>query len=112
MQHAPDILSEGKRLKAMNWHELVAVAKRNRPLAPIVISIILNDADARGESDAVAAAQYCLDTMADDPTGCFDELDGLLRESDRFERVQTAASYYPGNELPDDVFFAITGEAA
>ena len=90
MKHAPDILSEGKRLKAMNWHELVAVAKRNRPLAPIVISIILNDADARGESDAVAAAQYCLDTMADDPTGCFDELDFILADDGRYERLTPA----------------------
>lgn len=91
----------------MSWHERVAVAKANPDLAHVLICIVLDEADRRGESDAVAAAQYCLDTMADDPTGCFDELDGLLREVDRFERVQTAAQAFLGAELPDHEFDAI-----
>lgn len=74
----------------MSWHERVAVAKANPDLAHVLICIVLDEADRRGESDAVSAAQYCLDTMADDPKGCFDELDFILADDGRFERLTPA----------------------
>lgn len=90
----------------MTWQDRVSIAKANPDLASVLLSIVLNEADRHGDSEVVEATQYALDT------GDYSELDAIFEEEERFERTLHAASYYPGNELPDDVFFAITGEAA
>lgn len=72
-------------------------------LASVLLSIVLNEAGRYGDSAVVEAAQYALDT------GDYSELDAIFEEEERFERVAHAASYYPGNELPDWRFNQIVG---
>lgn len=100
----------GKRLKAMDWRELTAVAKRTPALVPVTISIILNEADEKGDAQAVDAATYCLDTYADDPVGSFALLDEMFDADDRFERVQHLGWYYNGGEVSDWRFDQIMGD--
>lgn len=108
----PNFLTEGLRLTRMSWPELVGVAKVQPALAPILLSRIEIEAIDEGQCEWAEAARYALDNLPADPRGCYDELDGLIADGDRVERTLTAASYCPGNELPVDVFFSITGEAA
>lgn len=100
----------GTKPRAMIPADLVLFAKRNPPLARYAICIALEKFDAAGDSDGVAAAQYCLDNLPH--AGCFDELDELFAAADRFERVLDAAGYYPGGELPDWRLDQMMGEAA
>lgn len=95
----------------MSWRERVEVAKANPSLAQVLISIVLNEADRRGDSKMVDAAQACLDTMPDDFAGCFEPLDELFAEADLDERLAGLAAWYPGGELPDDVFYSVRGAA-
>lgn len=90
----------------MTWQDRVSVAKVNPDLADVLLSIVLNEADRHGDSEVVEAAQYTLDT------GDYSQLDAIFEEEERFERTLHAASYYPGNELPDWRFNQIVGGVA
>lgn len=90
----------------MTWQDRVSVAKANPGLADVMLTLLRDEADREGDTPVVVAAQYALDT------GDYSELDAIFEEDERFERVAHAASYYPGNELPDWRFNQIVGGVA
>lgn len=101
----------GTKPKALSVPDKVLLAKRQPALATFLMREVAKELDALGDSVGVAAVEYFFDNV-DDRRGRFDEIDAALADANLTERVSRSASYYPGNELPDDVFFSITGEAA